>query len=146
MENNAVLTCYIESMIENDVAIIVGSMPAFNHFLQAHVADSSMWRSLVSVLRSSRDRGSTNKSSRFNSSWPSSAKKPYALRSRPASEEGIELAGAYGRPLESSVTNTYVDGSHAGTKLAGQEEGCIVRTVDVVQEVQYHPESTTTMV
>ncbi|KAJ3577844.1 hypothetical protein NPX13_g2718 [Xylaria arbuscula] len=61
----------IANMIENDVAIIVGSMPAFNHFFQAHVADSLMWKSFMSMMRNSPDKKKTSKSTRFNSAWPS---------------------------------------------------------------------------
>ncbi|ROW15543.1 hypothetical protein VPNG_02331 [Cytospora leucostoma] len=51
------------SLIESNIAIIVGSMPAFAQVVTVHIAESAFFKSLVKLLGSRRGRSS----SRFNS-------------------------------------------------------------------------------
>ncbi|KAI0490290.1 hypothetical protein F4859DRAFT_457543 [Xylaria cf. heliscus] len=136
----------IANMIENDVAIIVGSMPSFSHFIRDRVAGSSLLKSIVTALRSTHDGGTTGKSSKFNRSWPSPPKRPYVLKSRPHSEDGIGLTGLHRGLMQNRTTHASVEGSWKIGPQHGQEPGGIIRTVDVFQHVQYHPESTDNLV
>jgi hypothetical protein len=114
-------------MIENDVAIIVGSMPAFSTFFRDRVAGGSLWRSFASALRSNKD--STSKGSMMDKYWRSSGKSPYTLTSRSRSDADIELTGIH-------VV------SEGGPTKIGVDVTGIVRTVDISQQVHTRPEST----
>ncbi|KAI0118648.1 hypothetical protein GGR51DRAFT_128195 [Nemania sp. FL0031] len=136
----------IANMIENDVAIIVGSMPAFSHFLRERVAGGSLWKSVSSAWKSSQTGGSTNRASILGRSWPPSSKGPYGLRSRPHSEEGFELTSSQQGIIEGSTANAYAGDSLSSGQRVGQEVGGIVRTVDIFQQVQHQPEPTHNLV
>lgn len=91
----------IPILIENNVAIIVGSMPAFASFLRNYGPDLSFFRSLRSRLMGGSSKGASS----FGSSRPLPPK-PSDFDSSPPSKEGpyYELSDA--GFLESQITAT----------------------------------------
>ncbi|KAI0896232.1 hypothetical protein F4806DRAFT_54309 [Annulohypoxylon nitens] len=130
-------TVGIANLIENDIALIVGSMPAFSHFFRAHVAETSLWKFVTSAISNMGTAHSG--SAKRSSSWPSN--KPYGLRSHPRSDEGFELANSREGIVKSSVSNTYYERPQDDVLQVGQLRGTggIVRTVDIFQQTQQHP-------
>lgn len=75
------------SIVENNVAIIVGSLPAFANFLRIYVHDTALVRSLRSKLssRSGDSKGSTRRSSGGGEKlkrWTVGSSQPRARRDR----------------------------------------------------------------
>lgn len=147
-------------MIENTVAIIVGSMPAFSHFIRRGLGDTILWKSVSSIFSTRRiehtTHGSSSTSAKPGRLWHSSNsnKQAYGLRSQPASGEGFKLVdkSAAARTMHGNAGSQSHDPLSSSQGLQRQHqhrylEGTgIVRTVDIFQHTQQRPGSTDRLV
>ncbi|KAI1177089.1 hypothetical protein F4777DRAFT_543702 [Nemania sp. FL0916] len=112
---------HIPIIVENNVAITVGSLPAFSHFLRIYVADSVLYKRLRSKISTTRIRSGSSKS---GSSSPKPAIWTFGQGKRP--REFHELT-------DSAILNTDVT---ATRDVAGTNDSCeggITYTVGLAQ-------------
>jgi hypothetical protein len=130
----------IANTIENSVAIMVGSAPAFAHFFRVKVAETGLWKSVVSSFGTTRTGQSSQKSSNPGGSWLQT--KHYGLRAHEHKKDGYELS-------ESQKTKSTVgryDRLQDEPRVGGQSPEGIVRTVDIFQHAHKRPDSTEQLV
>ena len=127
-------------VVENNVAIIVGSMPAFAKFLRLYVAEFSVIRSLRTKLSRAFSSGNSPNSSRLPSAGPigtiGSPNEP-----KKAPRPYYEMSDLQPTRTQITVDGDAPHGSSSAT--INQGGGGITKTIDVVQHSQpgHHSQS-----
>ncbi|KAH7114328.1 hypothetical protein B0J11DRAFT_584759 [Dendryphion nanum] len=114
----------IPIIIENNVAIIVGSLPAFASFMRKYVAESSIYKSFRSILYTSSNDSKDD--------WQQKAD----LETIGSSGKQRKFPSYYGKSDDTTLQSqiTVPDDCHvAGSKIEGYEYG-IMRTVAFNQQ------------
>lgn len=125
-----------ESIVENNVAIIVSSMPFFPAFLRAKVLDAVVFRSLwskLSALRHSSDRSGYAKGSDLKRSSTSTPSKGQKWSSRNLLEG---VADNQNHELEDVTKSIVAVQIRAGSHSTSNHERGISREVNIQQETQ----------
>lgn len=120
------------SLIESNVAIIVGCMPAFSQLWKIHVGGSDFFKSLRSRLRGKSSMGSNNSGDKDKNGSPEMVAwahtQPPGVRRNNYEMSDTNL-------LKSQVTHG------SGSKPLGSSQDGIVRPVDISQHWQLELEN-----